>query len=149
MQDKHLLIESITPLAILKAMTPEAEKAISKSHLGKGLIGIWAFPFRVGRESRARMVDGELVVCHRVGKGNQPTNDAYLIDNGKKLQISREHLMIEKADEEYRITDRESACGTAIGTKLIGSGESRLNDGDIIHLGSNDSVFKFEFITLK
>lgn len=149
MQDKHALIESITPRAVLKAMTPEAEKAISKSHLGKGLIGIWAFPFRVGRESRARMVDGELVLCHRVGRGDLPTNDAYLIDNGKKLQISREHLMIEKVGEAYRITDRESACGTVVGSKLIGSGEYQLNDGDMIHLGSNDSVFKFEFITLK
>jgi len=149
MQKKHALIEAITPLALLKAITPEAKAAINNSYLGPELIGIWSFPFRIGRESRAKMVDGKLVVCHRIGRENVPNNDLYLIDNGKRLLISREHLTIEKRQDSYHVVDRESACGTAIGSTTVGDSGRTLQDGDLLQIGGKGSPFTYEFIQLK
>jgi pSer/pThr/pTyr-binding forkhead associated (FHA) protein len=154
MQDKQSLIKSITPLALLKAVTPEAKAAINKSCLGEELIGIWSFPFRIGRESRVHVVEGELVISerHRPGKESLPNNDVYLLDGGKQLHISREHLSIEKTAEGYRVSDRESACGTTVNTDTVGGEESGgahpLSDGDRIRLGGMNSPFVFEFIVL-
>lgn len=154
MHDKRSLIDSVTPLAILKAVTPEAREAINSSCLGQETIGIWNFPFRIGRESRAQIVDGQLVVSerHRRGQDSMPTNDLYLHDNGKETHISREHLSLKQVDGHYRLTDRESACGTAIGSVLVGGeehgGEYLLNDGDTIRIGGSGSPFLYEFITL-
>lgn len=148
MTDKRTLIDEVTPSALLKAITPEAKAAIENSYIGPEYIGIWAFPFRIGRESRAKMVDQELVVCHRIGSKNIPNNDLYLIDNGRRLLISREHLAIEKRQESYHIVDRESACGTNIGGHPVGDSGSQLKDGDIIIIGGPNSNFKFEFILL-
>lgn len=148
MQDKHSLIDAVTPSAILRAITPEAKAAIQNSYIGPELIGIWSFPFRIGRESRAKMVDGKLVVCHRIGSKNIPNNDLYLIDNGKRLLISREHLAIEKREGTYHVVDRESACGTAIGEKKVGDSGLTLNDGDTLQIGGKSSPYRFEFVLL-
>ena len=153
MEDKQSLLISVTPVAILKAKTSEARDAISKNCLGNEIIGIWKFPFRIGRESRIEEVKGELVISERHKLGDrEPNNDIYLVDNGHFLQISREHLQIEKGRTGYFVSDRESACGTIINTKKIASEDSggtyTLKDGDIIKIGSEESPYLFEFITL-
>lgn len=154
MEDKQSIIEAITPLALLRAVTPEATDSISKSCLGEEFIGIWSFPFRIGRESRVQVVEGELVVNerHRAGRESMPNNDVYLLDNGSKLNISREHLEIAKEGDGYRITDRQSACGTTVNTVHVGGqesgGEYTLSDGDEIRIGGKESPFVFEFIVL-
>lgn len=153
MEDKESLIKRVTPLAILKAITPESKNAITKNCLGNELIGIWKFPFRVGRESRVREIDGQLVIYerHKLGDG-EPDNDIYLVDDQDSLQISREHLRIEKAEIGYYISDRNSTCGTIVNERRIAGagmgGTGILKDGDIIKIGADDSPYLFEFITL-
>lgn len=153
MEDKQSLLKRITPVAVLKAVTHEARSTITKNCLGNEIIGIWEFPFRIGRESRIEKVDGKLVLSERqkVGSG-KPNNDIYLVDNGHFLQISRQHLQIEKTETGYLVSDRGSACGTIINTQKIGSedkgGTYELKDGDIIKIGAEDSPYLFEFITL-
>lgn len=153
MEDKQSLLKRITPVAILKAITPEARNTITKNCLGDEIIGIWSFPFRIGRESRIERVDGELVLSERQKISNgKPNNDIYLVDNGHFLQISRQHLQIEKTKTGYLVSDRGSACGTIINTQKIGSedkgGTWELKDGDIIKIGAEDSHYLFEFVTL-
>ncbi len=154
MEAKLALLERITPVAVLKAITPEARSTIAKNCLGDEIIGIWKFPFRIGRESRVETIDGELVLSERqkISTG-QPNNDIYLVDNEHLLQISRQHLQIEKTKTGYLVSDRGSACGTMINTKQIGSedkgGTCELKDGDIIKIGAEDSLYLFEFITLR
>ena len=153
MEDKALLLKRVTPLAILKPITPEARDTITKNCLGDEIIGIWKFPFRIGRESRVEKVDGTTVLSERQKISNgKPNNDIYLVDNGHFLQISRQHLQIEKTEIGYVVTDRGSACGTIINTKKIGSedkgGSTMLKDGDIIKIGAEDSHYLFQFITL-
>ncbi len=153
MEDKQALIARITPQAILKAMTPESKNSIIKSCIGNDIIGIWEFPFRIGRESRVQYIDGKMVHSERVkitsGKQN---NDIYLIDQGEYLQISRQHIRIEKTESGYTLIDRGSACGTIVNTLKIGSedigGSCELKDEDIIKLGSEHSPYEFKFITL-
>ena len=152
MKDKQSLLKRITPVAILKAITPEARHTITKNCLGDEIIGIWSFPFRIGRESRIEKVDGKLVLTERQKISNgKPNNDIYLVDNGHFLQISRQHLQIEKTKTGYLVSDRGSACGTSINTQKIGSedkgGTWELKDGDIIKIGAEDSPYLFQFIT--
>ena len=70
---------------------------------------------------------------------------------GHFLQISRQHLQIEKTKTGYLVSDRGSACGTSINTQKIGSedkgGTWELKDGDIIKIGAEDSPYLFQFIT--
>ena len=153
MENKQAILKRVTPLAVLKPMTPEAENSISSYCLGHEFIGIWEFPFRIGRESRVETVDGKLVHAERnkIGSG-KPNNDIYLMDRGRFLQVSREHLSIEKTETGYSISDRGSACGTSINTQKIG-GEDRggthiLEDGDTIKIGADESPYLFQFITL-
>jgi len=153
MEDKQTLLKRITPLAVLRAITPEARNTMTKNCLGDEIIGIWKFPFRIGRESRVENRDGRFVVSERnKPAGGKPFNDIYLVDNGHFLQISRQHLQIEKTPTGYLASDRGSACGTIINTTKIGSedkgGSCELKDGDIIKIGADDSPYLFEFITL-
>jgi pSer/pThr/pTyr-binding forkhead associated (FHA) protein len=154
MENKQSLLEEVIPLAVLKAVTPEAKSAVTNSCLGNELIGIWKFPFRIGRESRVQNINGKLVVSERVKiSQGQPNNDIYLVDHGQFLQISRQHFQIEESGNGYTVFDRGSACGTIIAGHKIG-GEDRggyceLNDGDNIRIGSEDSPYIFEFITLR
>lgn len=153
MKNKEGILKRVTPLAVLKPMTPEAENSISSYCLGHEFIGIWEFPFRIGRESRVETVNGKLVHAERnkIGSG-KPNNDIYLMDRGRYLQISREHFRIEKTETGYMVFDRGSACGTIVNEQRIG-GEDRggtytLEDGDTIKIGAEDSPYLFQFITL-
>ena len=153
MENKQSILKSVTPLAVLKAINPETKNSITHNCLGDELIGIWKFPFRIGRESRVEKKDGETLLSERqkVSTGI-PNNDIYLVDHGRFLQISRQHLQIEKTKTGFMISDRGSACGTIVNTQKIGgedrTGSHELNDGDIIKIGAEDSPYLFQFITL-
>lgn len=149
MEEKVALLKEVTPLAVLKAITPKAQKAIITSCLGKDIIGIWHFPFRIGRESRFKKIDGLFIVHERERQaGEKPNNDFYLVDDGELLHISREHFQIEKKGEKYFLRDRNSTCGTAINDIKIETLEKvqEIKDGDIITIGCNHSPYKYQLI---
>jgi len=152
MDDKQAILALLLPKAVLKPMTPEAECAVPDGMIKAGLIGIRQFPFRVGRESRGEMVDGEFrrIERPRLGK-REPNNDLYLIDAGELMHISREHFWIESTAEGYVLFDRGSACGTAVGAIRVGGddtgGSAPLKDGDTIAIGADSTPYLFTFIS--
>ena len=155
MRDKQSLLAEIIPKAVLKATTDEAKQAIGKNCLGEDMIGIWQFPFRIGRESRVTYVEGELVVSERrkLRDDSKPNNDIYLVDGGELLNISRQHLKIEKDENGYSVVDRRSACGTVVNDHAFGGrdegGSCTLKDGDVVKIGGQNSPYLFEFISLE
>jgi hypothetical protein len=153
METKEELLKRITPLAVLRAITAEAKDSIIKSCLGEGVIGIWKYPFHIGRESRLKDHDRKNIISTLQNALTQkPVNDIYLIDDGEYLQISRKHLQIEKKQGSYLLTDLGSACGTIVNKTKIGNkhkeDNSILKDGDIIQFGTPNSPYIFEFIVL-
>ena len=152
MNDKQTILTLLLPKAVLKAMTPEAERAVPDGMIESGLISIRQFPFRVGRESRGAIVDGEFQRTERPRFGNRkPDNDLYLIDAGPLLHISREHFQIESTAEGYLLVDRGSACGTTVGGISVGGGDAGgsapLRDGDTIGIGTESTPYRFTFIS--
>jgi len=132
---------------ILVALTPEAELAI-----GGEMLELMHFPFRIGREFRVATADKAMKVTERRRQDiAAPNNDLYLKDFGRPLNVSRQHLQIE-IDEEgvYRVVDRGSACGTLVGNNYIGGhdqgGESLIQDGEVLVLGTSESPFVFRFV---
>lgn len=157
MADKQKILTSFRPRAILQALTREALRAIPPAALVEDMVAIRHFPFRIGRESRITLSEGNWHRKERPrnfdGTDHQPNNDIYLFDNGAGLQISREHMVIEAINDGWRVVDRGSACGTVVGGRTIGGedlgGVTRLDDGDIIILGESDaSPFRYCFIAL-
>jgi pSer/pThr/pTyr-binding forkhead associated (FHA) protein len=153
MDEKQTILEAVTPKAVLKAMTPEARRATPQSSLVEGVVCIRSFPFRVGRESRIKKINGRLERIERAKLDNKsPSNDLYLVDDGHLLNISREHFQIEKNGNEYVLFDRGSACGTRVGEMNVGGDDSTgslpLQDGDVICVGTKTSPYVFQFITL-
>jgi len=143
----------VYPKAVLKPITSEAERAVHRTCLPNHMIGVWEFPFNLGRESRIVTIKGEEVIMERKkGDGHKPNNDFYILDFGKRLQISREHLGIDFVDGEFFVTDRKSSCGTIINAESIGGsdegGKHVLKQGDLIKLGTDESHYIFEFIVL-
>lgn len=153
MESIENLKKSILPKALLEPITIEAQESVHKGCLPKDMIGIWNFPFKLGRESRINIIDGEQVIIERKRPGRHlSSNDIYLIDSGKRLQISREHISIEFQNNEYLLTDRGSACGTKVNAETTGgkdySGQLPLKHGDLIKLGTDESKYIFKFIVL-
>lgn len=153
MTEKIDILKKIVPVAVLKAMTEAAEQAVPQTLLVDGYIPIRDFPFRVGRESRVKIVDGRVERVERVKyKQAVPTNDLYLIDDGHRLNISREHLQIEQDGGKYYVFDRGSACGTLVGDVSLNSKEQsatvELKDGDTIVIGTRQSPYVYTFIVL-
>lgn len=132
---------------VLVALTPEAEASIE----GEQLL-LDHFPYRIGRESRIEIVNGVPQVAERRRSDiSNPNNDLYLHDQGRKLNVSRQHLQIERDDNgNYHVIDRGSACGTLVGNVKIGGhdagGECPLNDGDLLVIGTSESPFVFRFV---
>jgi pSer/pThr/pTyr-binding forkhead associated (FHA) protein len=151
METRQAILEHFIPRAVLKSMTREAELAVPQGLVVAGMVGIRGFPFRVGRESRGKIVDG---VFHRVERprraGSTTTNDLYLVDAFEMLQISREHLSIERTAIGYQVVDRRSVCGTSVGGVRIGGNETGgtavLRDGDEILVGTNETPYRYAFI---
>lgn len=153
MDDKQTILKLLSPKAVLKAITPEAERSVPDGMIEAGLIGIRHFPFRVGRESRGAIVDGEFLRTERPRFGSRnPYNDLYLIDAGQPLEISREHFQIESTAEGYLLVDRGSACGTTVGGISVGGGDAGgsapLRDGDTIGIGTESTPYLFTFISV-
>jgi hypothetical protein len=151
MNEKLAILKILLPQAVLKGMTPEALAAAPPARVESGLIRIEAFPFRVGREARVAMVDGELMVLDRRPRTGheKPSNDLYLHDSGKSLNISREHFQIDSTPNGYVLTDRGSACGTSVNGVPVGGndtgGSAALKDGDTIGVGNESSPYVFIF----
>ncbi|PTL35384.1 hypothetical protein CLG94_09960 [Candidatus Methylomirabilis limnetica] len=129
--------------AFLKALTPEA-----KACLGKQMFQIPRYPFRVGGESR-RGIPTQFADSRRAAH-SEPNNDVYLRDPGPLLNVSREHFQIELRGEDHFLVDRGSACGTLLEGAIIGKnrtgGEKRLDDGDVIIVGTSASLYVFKFL---
>lgn len=150
MDEKETILMDVLPKAVLQALTPEAREAVQSAQLVGDAVVILDFPFRVGRESRIRKIDGRIERIERPkGKEGPPNNDLYLVDRGQLLNISREHFQIEKVTDGYVLVDRGSACGTRVGEELVGSGDmggrSILRDGDVIAAGTKGTPYLFRF----
>ncbi len=149
---KDAILAAVSPKAVLKALTPETREAIPQALLVDDMVLIHAFPFRVGRESRVRKVNGKVERVERPKRDDgNPTNDLYLIDRGHLLNISREHFQIEKSGDGYILVDRESACGTTIDGVRVGGddlgGRQRLEDGAVVAVGVRGTPYHFQFIS--
>ena len=143
----------VLPKALLQPTTIEAANSVHKTCLPDHMIGVWNFPFKLGRESRIGIVDGEQVIMERKRPDrHKPNNDAYILDSGEKLQISREHMYIDLIDNKFYVIDRGSACGTIVNSDNIGGkdkgGKHSLKNGDLIKLGTQESHYIFKFVVL-
>ncbi len=153
MEEKQKIIETIIPVAVLKALTDAAERAVPQTILISGMVPIRRFPFRVGRESRVKIIEGrvERIERERPEEGS-PTNDLYLVDDGHLLNISREHFQIEREGEKFYLYDRGSACGTMVEEQSVGGGDRNetieLRDGDVLTIGTRKSPYVFQFLVL-
>lgn len=154
MEEKQALLARFLPRAVLKAVTPEAARAVPTGVLVDDMVAILRYPFRVGRESRVRVVEGEVQRIERPRRGTHaPTNDLYLVDAGELLQVSREHFVIEEAaGVGYRVVDCNSACGVGVAGVQVGGddkgGSAPLKDGDVISVGTRTTPYRYQFIVL-
>jgi pSer/pThr/pTyr-binding forkhead associated (FHA) protein len=126
-------------------LTRKAKKALSAPE-----VPVDEFPFRIGRECRIRFKRRRIIFDERRTGTMAPNNDLYLINIGKSLQISREHLQIEKCGtDSYQVVDRGSACGTIVDGCEVGgkdrSGTHPLKHGSTVTLGDASSPFTFRF----
>ncbi len=151
---KSDIIDSFVPNAVLLPLTNESKNSIVDTKAHNKIISMFHFPFKVGRESRMSENDRGLFVKLRILKSNsQPNNDIYLVNCTNNLEISKEHFQIEKIDNNYFIKDRNSSLGTKLNNEEIGKEKTNtlfpLKDGDIIKIGSSNSVYEFKFLILR
>jgi hypothetical protein len=154
MNEKQSIIQLMAVKAVLKAMTPEAKNSIPRNMLEQDMVRISQFPFKVGREMRIKKIGAELMKVERVKSSDrEPTNDLYLTDTHLPRHISKEHFRIEKNSSGYILIDCCSECGTTVGTTRIedqdSTSETKLEDGDIIAVGTKKTPYLFKFITLE
>jgi hypothetical protein len=155
MNEKQSTLQLTESVAALKAITPEARDSIPHDSLvEQDMVIINQLPFKVGRESRVKSIEGKQVKTERSKLGDrEPNNDLYLIDICRPLHISREHFQIEIDSSGYILIDRGSACGTTVGATTIGGHDSgggiKLNDGDIIAVGAKGTFYQFKFIVFE
>lgn len=154
MIDKKQLLTTFLPIAVLQAETTDAAEAVPQQQLFDGMVCIRRLPFRIGRESRVKKVNGRIERIERPKLDDrEPNNDLYLVDRGHLLNISREHLLIEVDGESFYLVDRGSACGTKVNGEPVGGedqgGRSILKDGDIITIGTMESPYRFRFLDLR
>jgi len=133
--------------AYLESLTPEAEVSV-----GGERIELTIFPYRVGRESRLVASADGMKLMERRKTSASPSNELYLIDEGRPLTVSRAHFQIERSAEGYVMRDRGSALGTYVGGTRIGGrdmgGACQLVSGDVIVAGTSESPFAFRFLEL-
>lgn len=93
-------------------------------------------------------MDGKRVFLEHRKDDASPGNDLFLADLGSRLQVSREHLQIDAtADDEIRVYDFGSSCGTHVDGNSIGgkNGPGSLilkNDSEIV-VGTRTSPYRF------
>lgn len=153
MTDKLEILKKIMPVAVLEAMSPATIQAVSQSVLVDGMVPLRCFPFRVGRQSRVKIIDGRVERIERVTSDSAtPNNDLYLVDNGPQLNVSREHFQIEKEGDRFYLYDRNSDCGTFVEEKQVGGSNNEMTveikDGDVITVGTKQSPYIFRFVVL-
>lgn len=152
MTEKQEIFKRIMPLAVLKAMTPEARLAVSQILIVDGIVPLHRFPFRVGREMRVKIIDGRVERIARLKAENElPNNDLYLVDDGVQFNIAKEHFQIEKDGDSFYVYDRDSDTGTLVGERQVGAGgetTAELKDGDLVTIGTRKSPYVFQFIYL-
>src|SRR5262245_28198000 len=111
-----------TPTALsatLIPVTPEAAASINH----RREVRITTFPFKVGRESRTRTMDRLKSQVERRLGGVPALNDLYLLEPvAALLHISREHFLINLVGDRFALVDRNSACGTIVSGRVLGSG---------------------------
>ncbi|MBN2200160.1 MAG: FHA domain-containing protein [Candidatus Aminicenantes bacterium] len=131
------------PEAFLKALTPEAERA-----LGRPELQIPHFPFRIGRDSRRRIMP---LVPSRRRPDSPAANDLYLKERGAAAFVSREHCRIDFRNGLFLLEDRGSFYGTLVEGEQIGGqkmgGQKLLSHGDVLIFGGSGSPFAFKFLT--
>lgn len=150
---KRQILNAVTPKAVLHALTPEAAYAVPYAQLTQALVSILQFPYRVGRESRTKLINDRIGRIERPKSDHaDPNNDLYLVDSGTRMNISREHFSIVEDAGRYRLIDRGSACGTQVGDTRIGGedsgGSHPLQDGDVIGIGTANTPYWYRFIDL-
>ena len=137
---------SKNPRAILVALTPEAKAA-----LGNAEVVIAKLPFRVGRESRGALRAAGRTIAERRKPKSPPSNELYLGEKAEPFNVSREHFQIQHNGTHYILVDRQSSCGTLVEGTVVGGrhagGAVRLNDGDVIIVGTSGSAYIFKFRT--
>jgi len=126
---------------VLRSVTPTARLSIGDE------IVLDRFPFRVGREGRTHNTSPKHGPVRQL---RSSTNELYVKDFGKSVNVSREHFQIEmKDDGTFELVDRGSACGTIVGTRVVGGnftgGRCSLKFGDAIVVGTRHSSIVFEF----
>jgi len=154
MIDKKQLLTTFLPMAVLQTETQDAAEAVPQQQLFDGMVCIRRMPFRIGRESRVKKVNGRFERIERPKLDDrEPNNDLYLVDRGHLLNISREHLRIELVGDAFYLVDRGSACGTKVNDEPVGGddqgGRTILKDGDIITIGTMESPYRFRFLDLR
>lgn len=129
---------------MLVALTPEAHDA-----LGAREREITRFPYRMGRESREAQGAAPGSVTDRRDPGSRPINDLCLRDRKEPLNVSRDHLAIDREDTGYVLVDQASTCGTIVEGQSVGGhtrgGIIALHDGDVIIVGTSFSPYVFKF----
>lgn len=130
--------------AVLIALTLE-----SRAALGAMELAIAPVPFHVGRESRRIQWTKEGIISERRDTATPPSNHLYLTEKGDPMNVSREHLQIDRDGDQWLLLDKGSTCGTLVEGNLIGGehrgGQVVLQDGDVIIVGSGHSPFVFKF----
>lgn len=150
METRDSILQSLFPLAVLKALTTESLHSLPATMQRKGLVPIYDFPFNIGRESRVMLIKGVPNRLERPGSGvEKGSNDIYLMDQGTLLQISREHCRIERTADGYQVVDRGSKCGVTVNGVRIGEHAgvmaAPLRDGDLLAIGTHESPYSFAF----
>ncbi len=137
---------SDTPL-ILKALTAEMDLAFQGPRLR-----IDTFPFKIGRECRARRSHSPPpgIAERRTGRA-RPNNDLYIRETGNRVFVSREHLLIETREDGFYLVDLFSSCGTIVEAIYVGGdhkgGEARLRNHDVVIIGTANSPYVFKVLT--
>jgi predicted component of type VI protein secretion system len=131
------------PRVVLVALTPEAREAI-----GGATIAANPMPYRVGREFRGLAASAQIFVREQRLLGAKPTNELYLREQWEQMNVSREHFQLEWTDGGLTLVDRGSTCGTIVEGETVGGdgsgGMARVNDGDVIIVGTAFSPFVFK-----
>lgn len=135
------------PDPILRAVSEEARAALQ----GRDEVVVAAWPFRIGRESRASTEARPGNFVERRQGRVEPANDLYLIEEASIKFISREHLQIEKVPAGgFQVRDCGSVCGVVVGGTWIGGnrtgGVAPLDFGECLRVGGPESPYEFTFL---